>query len=171
MGAQRQRRPDRRDHEGRIVTLTGLVESYAEKHAAETATLRVKGVKAVAEEIEVKLPFSIKQGDAKITDAAVNRLTWYVLVPKDAVKVPVSKGWVTLTGDVHWHCQRDAAADALGTLWGVTRVSKQITIKPQANAANIKSDIIFALNRSWFSPEKTHVTAHDGKVRLTRTVS
>jgi osmotically-inducible protein OsmY len=153
-----------------IVTLMGSVESYAEKHAAETATLRVKDVKAVAEEIEVKLPFSVKHGDAEIADAAANRLAWNVSVPKDAVKVAVSKGWVTLTGDVHWHYQHDAAADAVRTLWGVTGVSNQIAIKPQANAANIKSDIMVALNRSWFSPEKIDVSAYDGKVTLTGTV-
>ncbi|MDZ4087871.1 MAG: BON domain-containing protein [Tabrizicola sp.] len=153
-----------------IVTLMGSVESYAEKHAAETATLRVKDVKAVAEEIEVKIPFSVKHGDAEIADAAVNRLTWNVSIPKDAVKVAVSNGWVTLTGDVHWHYQHDAAAEAVRTLWGVTGVSNQIAIKPQANAANIKSDIMVALNRSWFSPEKIDVSAYDGKVTLTGTV-
>ncbi len=84
-----------------VVTLMGSVETYAEKHAAETATLRVKDVKAVAEEIEVKLPFSVKHGDSEIASAAVDRLAWNVSVPKDAIKVTVSKGWVTLTGDVH----------------------------------------------------------------------
>jgi osmotically-inducible protein OsmY len=153
-----------------VVTLMGSVETYAEKHAAETATLRVKDVKAVAEEIEVKLPFSVKHGDAEIAAAAVDRLAWNVSVPKDAVKVAVSKGWVTLTGTVHWHYQHDAAADAVRTLWGVTGVSNQIAIKPQANANNIKSDIMVALHRSWFSPEKIDVSAYDGKVTLTGTV-
>ena len=153
-----------------IVTLMGSVETYAEKHGAETAALRVKDVKAVAEEIEVKLPFSVKHGDSEIAEAAVNRLAWDSSVPKDAVKVAVSKGWVTLTGDVHWHYQHDAAAATVRTLWGVTGVSNQIAIKPQANAGNIKSDIMIALNRSWFSPEKIDVSAHNGKVTLTGTV-
>lgn len=153
-----------------VVTLMGSVESYAEKHGAETAALRVKDVKAVAEEIEVKLPFSVKHGDSEIAEAAVNRLAWDSSVPKDAVKVTVSKGWVTLTGDVHWHYQHDAAADAVRTLWGVIGVSNQIAIKPQANANNIKSDIMIALHRSWFSPERIDVAAHDGKVTLTGTV-
>jgi osmotically-inducible protein OsmY len=153
-----------------VVTLMGSVETYAEKHAAETATLRVKDVKAVAEEIEVKLPFSVKHGDAEIAAAAVERLAWNVSVPKDAVKVAVSKGWVTLTGDVHWHYQHDAAADAVRTLWGVTGVSNQIAIKPMANANNIKSDIMVALNRSWFTPDNIGVATNDGKVTLTGTV-
>ncbi|SEN55586.1 Osmotically-inducible protein OsmY, contains BON domain [Loktanella fryxellensis] len=150
-----------------VVTLMGSVETYAEKHAAETATLRVKDVKAVAEEIEVKLPFDVKHGDSEIAAAAVERLSWSVSVPKDAVKVTVSKGWVTLTGIVHWHYQQAAAADAVRTLWGVTGVSNQVTIKPQANAGNIKVDIMSALHRSWFSPDNISVTAHDGRVTLT----
>ncbi len=153
-----------------IVTLMGSVETYAEKHAAETATLRVKDVKAVAEELEVKLPFTVKHGDAEIAAAAVERLAWNVSVPKDAVKVAVTKGWITLSGKVHWHYQHMAAADAVRTLWGVTGVSNQIAITPQANAGNIKSDIMGALNRSWFTPENIDVATNDGKVTLTGTV-
>ena len=150
-----------------ILTLMGAVDSYAEKHGAETAALRVK---AVAEEIEVKLPSHVQHGDAEIAEAAVNRLAWNVSVPKDAIKVTVSKGWVTLSGSVHWHYQHDAAADAVRTLWGVTGVSNRITIKPTANASNIKADIEDALNRSWFSPENISVTTRDGMVTLSGTV-
>jgi osmotically-inducible protein OsmY len=153
-----------------IVTLMGTVESYAEKHGAETAALRVKDVKAVAEEIEVKLPFSVNHGDSEIAEAAVNRLSWDSSVPKEAVKVAVSKGWVTLTGQVHWHFQHDAAADAVRTLWGVTGVSNQIGIKPHANAGDIKSDIMVALHRTWLTPEDIDVAVHDGHVTLTGTV-
>ena len=134
------------------------------------AALRVKDVKAVAEEIEVKLPFSVKHGDSEIAAAAVNRMDWNVSVPKDTVKVAVSKGWVTLSGQVHWHYQHDAAADAVRTLWGVTGVSNEISIKPRVNAGDIKSDIMVALNRSWFAPENIDVTARDGQVTLTGTV-
>lgn len=153
-----------------VVTLMGSVESYAEKHGAETAALRVKDVKAVAEEIEVKLPFSVKHGDSEIAEAAVNRLAWDSSVPRDEVKIAVTNGWVTLTGQVHWHYQHDAAADAVRTLWGVTGVSNQISIKPHANAGDIKSDIMIALNRSWFKPEHIEVAAYDGKVTLSGTV-
>jgi osmotically-inducible protein OsmY len=153
-----------------VVTLMGSVETYAEKHAAETATLRVKDVKAVAEEIEVKMPFSVKHGDAEIAAAAADRLAWNVSVPRDAIKVAVTKGGVTLTGDVNWHYQHDAAAEAVRTLWGVTGVSNQIAIKPMANAGDIKSDIMVALNRSWFTPENIDVVTNGGKVTLTGTV-
>jgi len=153
-----------------VVTLMGSVETYAEKHAAETAALRVKDVKAVAEEIEVKLPFSVKHGDSEIAAAALDRLAWNVSVPKDAVKVAVSKGFVTLTGNVNWHYQHDAAADAVRNLWGVTGVSNQIVIRPMADAGNIKSDIMIALHRSWFSPENIEVTTDNGRVTLTGSV-
>lgn len=153
-----------------VVTLMGSVETYAEKHAAETATLRVKDVKAVAEEIEVKLPFSVKHGDAEIAAAAVARLAWNVSLPRDAIKVTVTNGWVTLTGEVHWHYQHNAAADAVRTLWGVRGVSNHIAIKPQANAGNIKSDIMLALHRSWFAPNNIHVAANDGEVTLSGSV-
>src|ERR1700677_2606798 len=78
-----------------VVALTGHVGSYVEKHAAETAASRVKGVKAVAEEIEVKLPFEVKRGDEEIAAAAADRLAWDVAIPNDSVKVKVEKGWVT----------------------------------------------------------------------------
>lgn len=152
--------------ENGVVTLMGSVENYAEKHGAEMAALRVKDVKAVAEEIEVKLPFDVQHGDVEIAEAAANRLAWNVSVPKDMVKVAVSNGWVTLSGTVHWHFQHDAAAEAIRTLWGVTGVSNQIAIKPEADARDIKSDIMVALNRSWFTPENIQVTAQDGKVTL-----
>jgi osmotically-inducible protein OsmY len=153
-----------------VVTLMGHVESYAEKSAAERAARRVKDVKAVAEEIEVRLPFGIKRGDEEIASAAVNRLTWNVSVPKDAVKVQVEKGWITLTGEVDWHFQQEAAADEVRGLYGVVGVSNLITIKPSANASNIRDDIMVALHRSWFDPKTINVSVQGGKVRLTGTV-
>ena len=80
-----------------VVTLTGHVENYAQKLAAETAARRVKGVKTVAEEVEVRLPFDETRGDDEIAAAAIDRLAWGVSVPRDSVKVKVEKGWVTLS--------------------------------------------------------------------------
>ena len=85
---------------GGVVTLSGHVDSYAKKLAAETAARRVKGVKAVAEEIEVRLPFETKRSDEEIAAAAVSRLAWNVSVPRDSIGVKVEDGWVTLTGQV-----------------------------------------------------------------------
>ena len=81
---------------GGVVALTGHVESFVEKQAAETAAARVRGVKAVAEEIEVRLPFDTKRSDEEIAAAAIERLSWDVSVPRDAIKVRVEKGWAYL---------------------------------------------------------------------------
>ncbi|WGJ13240.1 BON domain-containing protein [Methylocapsa sp. D3K7] len=153
-----------------VVALMGHVESYSEKFAAEKATRRVKDVKAVVEELEVRLPFNVKHGDEEIASAAVNRLKWDSSVPKDAVKVKVEKGWVTLTGEVDWHYQQEAAADDVGGLWGVVGVSNEIIIKPKPNTSKIRDDIMVALDRSWFDPATINVTARGGKVTLTGTV-
>jgi osmotically-inducible protein OsmY len=154
-----------------VVTLTGRVESFAEKRAAEAATHRVKGVKAVAEEIEVQLSFGIKRSDGEIAAAAIERLAWDVSVPHDAVKAKVEKGWLTLMGEVDWYYQKNAAEQDVRRLFGVVGVTNQITIKPRVNTSNIMSDIILALHRSWlFDPNKIRVSAQGGKVWLTGTV-
>ena len=150
-----------------IVTLTGNVESYFEKSAAEKAARKVNDVKGVAEEIEVRLPFEVKHGDEEIAAAAVGRLKWSSTIPRDAVKVKVERGFVTLTGEVDWHYQQNAAADDVRGLWGVVGVSNQITLKPKPNVSNIQEKIKVALNRSWFDPAAINVFAHGGTVKLT----
>jgi osmotically-inducible protein OsmY len=154
-----------------VVSLMGHVESYSEKYAAEKATRRVKDVKAVAEELEVRLPYAIKHGDEDIASAAVTRLKWDSSVPIDAVKAKVEKGWVTLTGEVDWRYQHDAAADDVRGLWGVVGVSNDITIKPRPDTSKIKDNIMTALDRSWFDPATINVTARDGRVKLTGKVN
>jgi osmotically-inducible protein OsmY len=156
---------------GGVVTLSGHVDSYAKKLAAETAARRVKGVKAVAEEIEVRLPFDSQRSDEDIATAAIDRLAWNVSVPKDSVTVKVESGWVTLTGQVDWWYQRDAVEQDIRPLHGVRGVSNQVTIKPRVNTATLRDDITHALHRSWFfDPEYVHVRAEGGKVVLTGTV-
>ena len=154
------------------VTLTGHVESYGQKHAAEMATGRVKGVKAIAEEIEVRLPFEIKRDDADIATAAIDRLAWDTGTPRNAVKVKVEKGWLTPSGEVDWQFQREAAAREVRNLMGVRGVSNEITVKHHVDTANLGDDIQRALHRSvFFQPEKVHVTEKDGHIKLTGTVS
>jgi osmotically-inducible protein OsmY len=92
-----------------IVTLTGWVDSYTKKWAAEEIARRVRGVKAVADDIEVRLPGSSERTDADIAAAAARALEWDVTVPADKIHVTVSKGWVTLEGEVDWQYQREAA--------------------------------------------------------------
>jgi osmotically-inducible protein OsmY len=154
-----------------VITLSGHVDNYAKKHAAETAARRVKGVKAVAEEIEVRLPFDATRSDADIAAAAIERLSWNVSVPKDSVQVKVEKGWVTLTGQVDWWFQKEAAEHDIRPLHGVIGVSNQATVKPRVNTANLSDDITHALHRSWFfDPEAVHVRADGGRVVLSGSV-
>lgn len=154
------------------VTLTGHVQSYDQKHAAEMATGRVKGVKAIAEELEVRLPFEIKRDDADIATAAADRLAWDSGTPRNAVKVKVEKGWVTLSGEVDWHFQKEAAEREVRNLMGVVGVTNQVTMKPHVDTALLQDDIQRALHRSvFFQPENVHVSAHDGRVKLTGTVN
>ena len=153
-----------------VVTLSGHVESYRQKHAAEAAAGRVQGLKALAEEIEIRLPLHIKLGDDEIAAAALSSLSWDDSIPKDAVKVKVEKGFTTLTGKVDWYYQKQAAGDYIRSLSGVTGVSNQIEIEPWPNTANISDDIMRALHRSWFYDDNIKVSADGGKVRLTGTV-
>ena len=155
-----------------VVTLTGHVQSYPQKVAAERAAARVKGVKAVAEEIEVKLPYDIRRGDENIAGAAIERLTWDATVPPGAIEIRVEKGWITLNGEVDWYFQKEAAAQAVRTLIGVVGVSNLIEIKPTVNADDVGQNITRALHRSWFyDPNTIRVSAKGGKIKLTGQVT
>ncbi len=157
--------------ENGVITLSGHVTSYAQKRAAEEAARRVRGVEAVAEEIEVRLPFEAKRADDQIAAAALERLSWDTAVPRHAVQVTVDAGWVTLTGQVEWHYQREAAEEDIRSLAGVVAVTNDITIKPKVDCQNISDDITHALHRSWFfDPTTISVSGDDGKIRLTGTV-
>ena len=155
-----------------VITLTGHVNNYAHKMAAEKAVSRVKGVKAVAEEIEVKLPYDTKRSDEDIAAAAVDRLEWNSVVPDDAIKVKVENGWLTLTGSVDWRFERDAAEQDLRALSGVIGVTNKIVVKPDIKPANVKADIEQALHRSWYyDPNTIEVSAQGGAIKLTGFVS
>jgi osmotically-inducible protein OsmY len=155
-----------------VVTLSGHVDSFVQKHAAEDAARRVKGVHAVAEELEVKLAFDHQRGDDDIAAAALERLSWDVSVPRDAIALEVENGWVIMTGKVDRHFQSEAAEKALRPLAGVVGISNQVIIKPLVNASNIVDDIMHALHRSWFfDPHTIKVSAKDGDVRLTGVVT
>lgn len=130
-----------------VVTLTGHLDSFAEKHAAERAAQRVEGVKAVAVELDVRLPIGNKRHDNEIAAAAEAALKWHALVPRDRVKVMVEKGWITLSGEVDWDYQRNQAYKAVRPLTGVLGVTNEITLKPQVTPANITHRIQDALTR------------------------
>ena len=129
-----------------IVTLTGWVDSYLKKWSAEEAAHRVAGVKAVANDIEVKL--STERTDADIAEAAVHALEWDVSVPSDKIQVTVSKGWVTLKGEVEWQYQKQDAERVVRRLAGVMGVINLITVTPRTTPSELKKKIEHALVRN-----------------------
>jgi RNA polymerase sigma factor (sigma-70 family) len=150
-----------------VVTLTGHVDSYWEKWNAERAALRVSGVRAVANELEVRLPTSSERTDEDIARAAVSALAWSVVVPKDRVKVKVSRGWVTLEGTVEWKFQSTTAEAAVRNLVGVKGVTNLIEVKSKVSPAEVKSEIESALKRSAeLDAKRIRVEVDGGKVIL-----
>jgi osmotically-inducible protein OsmY len=131
-----------------IVTLTGHVASYAQKYAAERAAKRVLGVRAVANELDVKLPGSSRRTHEDIAAAAVSALKSNLSIPSNQIKVLVSDGVVKLEGEMEWQFQKDAAARAVRYLPGVIGVTNLITVKPRVAASEIKAKIEEALKRS-----------------------
>ncbi len=154
-----------------VVALTGHVDTYPQKHAAEMAVRRVKGVLAVADEIEVRLPGDSARSDEAIAAAAIERLSWDVTIPRDAIFVTVQAGWVTLNGTVDWYYEKEAAQAVIRPLVGVVGISNGVTIKPRVDTLQLSDTIVHALHRSWFfDPKAVHVTASGGSVRLTGNV-
>ena len=114
-----------------IVTLAGFVDSFVKKWAAEQAALRVRGVKAVANDIEVRLPISAERTDADVAAQVVRALEWDAMVPVEKIDVSVSKGWVTLRGEVEWQYQKRAAEEAVRRISGVRGVTNLLMVRPR----------------------------------------
>lgn len=154
-----------------VVTLTGWVDSYIKKWAAEEAAHRVRGVKALANDIEVRLAASSERTDPEIAAAAVRALEWDTVVPADRLKVSVSKGWVTLKGEVEWQYQKESAERDVRNLWGVKGVSNLIAVKPRVTAPELKAKIEEALVRSVKTDaQRITVDVQGNKVVLNGTV-
>jgi len=150
-----------------IVALTGYVSSYAEKYVAERAAKRVQGVKAVVNEIQVKLPGGSQRTDEDIAEAVTNALNSNLAVPADKILVTVSKGWVKLEGEVEWQFQKLAAENAVRFLPGVVGVTNLITVKPRVSPTALKARIEEALRRSAeMDAGNITVEAEGGKVTL-----
>ena len=122
-----------------IVTLTGWVDSFLKKWSAEDVALKVSGVKAVANDLEVKL--ASERTDADVAAAALRALEWDAFVPSDRVQVTVSKGWITLKGEVEWQYQKEDAERVVRRLAGVKGVSNLITVKPRVTPSDLKKKI------------------------------
>jgi osmotically-inducible protein OsmY len=129
-----------------VVILTGWVDSFLKKWAAEEAAHRVPGVKAVANDIEVRLPS--ERTDADIAAAAIRALEWDAGIPSDKIEVTVSKGWVTLKGEVEWQYQKEDAERVVRRLSGVKGVTNLIVVKPRTTASELKKKIEEALVRN-----------------------
>jgi len=154
-----------------VVTLRGDIKTFAEKAAAERVALRVYGVKAVANDLSVRLGTGLKRTDSEIAQAAVNVLTWNTQLPADQITVAVSAGWVTLKGTVDWNFQRDTAARIVRDLTGVVGVANGITVRSHVSVADVQSKIQAALKRSAeVDARRINVTATDGKVVLSGNV-
>jgi len=155
-----------------IVTLTGHVGTYAEKWEAEHAAQRVAGLLALTVEIEVRLPGPSKRTDVDIARSVENVMQWATDLPSDHVKVMVENSWITLTGEVDWDYQRQAAANAVRHLMGVRGVSCNIAIKPRVGSTAVKSDIEAALKRrATADAQNIDVEVHGTDVTLSGTAS
>jgi osmotically-inducible protein OsmY len=154
-----------------VVTLSGWVDSYTKRWAAEEAAHRVRGVKAVANNVEVRLPSSSERTDADLAEAVVRALEWDAFIPVDKLDVTVSKGWVTLKGEVEWQFEKDDAERVTRRLTGVKGVTNLIVVKPHVSPSDIKRKIEDALRRSAETDaQRIQVNVQGGKVILTGNV-
>jgi osmotically-inducible protein OsmY len=153
---------------GGVVTLTGYVRSYAEKCLAEQAAGRVLGVRAIADELQICYLSSHDDGDEALARRALAVIAWDLSVPKDRVRIGIEKGWVTLSGDVDWRFQMQAAEANIRNLPGVMGVSNAIEIKPKVGVCDVEKQIRAAFRRNAeFDAENIVVTADGRTVTLT----
>ena len=154
-----------------VVTLAGYVDSYADKWRAERVVSKIKGVKGVVNELEVRLSSSSQRTDPEIARAAVNVLQWNVLVPHDRIQVVVEDGWITLRGEVDWYYQKEEAERTVRNITGIKGVSNLITVAAVPAPSNVKQRITDALRRgAQFDAERITVEVTGHKAILKGTV-
>ncbi|MCE2798556.1 MAG: BON domain-containing protein [Planctomycetaceae bacterium] len=152
---------------GGVVSLAGHVLSFAEKYAAEKSAKRVYGVKAVANELDIRLHNGAMRSDEQIAQACLSALKNHSLVPYEKLKVVVSDGIVSLEGEVDWQYQRDAALNAVRDLIGVVSVTTRISIKARTLPKDVKNKIIAAFHRNAdIDARRIEVQTQEGKVVL-----
>jgi osmotically-inducible protein OsmY len=150
-----------------VVTLTGSIANYWQKKEVERVVKRVTGVKAVAEDLTIKLPGTAQRSDADIAQSVVSGLHFNVAVPLNCVQVTVENGWVTLEGEVDWQYQKSAAENAVKYLLGVKGVTNSVRIKPRASVADVKAKIESAFaRRAQLDANQIKVEATDNRVIL-----
>lgn len=131
-----------------IVTLSGMVDNYAQKIDAEKAVKKVTGVRAIAEDIQIGVSPVYKKTDTEIAESVMNALKWHAAVPEEKIKVKVEDGLVTLEGEVEWEFQRNSARNAVSNLLGVKNVINLIMVKPKVTAFDVRTKITQALHRT-----------------------
>jgi osmotically-inducible protein OsmY len=150
-----------------VVTLTGVVPTFAQKYAAEKVVERVAGVRAVAEDLQVRPADGFVHNDTDIAHAVVKALAWNIEVPADKIAATVQHGWITLKGEVSWNYQKTAAERAVRYLGGVKGIVNLIEVKPKASWREVKSKIEAALTRNAELDAKLiEVQTAGGKVTL-----
>jgi osmotically-inducible protein OsmY len=155
-----------------VVSLSGHVGSYLQRRAAEEAAQAVEGVKAVANDIVIELPFAAKRTDTQIAEAAVAALQSNVSIPSDRIKIYVREGWITLEGEVSTWYQKNAAELALTALHGIKGVSNNVVIRTKTSASDVQGKIAEAFRRrAQLDAEKVRVQVVDGTVTLEGEVS
>jgi osmotically-inducible protein OsmY len=154
-----------------VVTLTGVVNSYAKKLEAENAAKNVTGVKAIVEKIEIRFDNTWSKGDSDVANEVLNAFNWSWVVPKDKVKVTVEDGWVTLEGELQWNYQREAAKNAITNLMGIRGITNNIKIQTGTHNQVEKNAIENALARnSTINDRDIHVKVSGNSVTLTGSV-
>jgi osmotically-inducible protein OsmY len=131
-----------------VVTLSGHVDSYSKKLVAENAAKKIKGVKAIAEDIQIGVSPAYRKTDTDIATAVLNALKWHAAVQEEKVKIKVEDGYVKLEGEVEWEYQRNYAKSAIEHLEGVRSVLNFITVKPKVSPSEIQRKISAAFQRS-----------------------
>ena len=131
-----------------VVTLSGHVDSFTKKKAAEKAALRVAGVSAVAEDIVVRIGATDKKSDTEVAQAIITAIRWNNIIDENKIKVKVESGWVTLEGEVEWSFEKNAIEHTIENLIGVRGVSNLITISSKLKTTDIKQKITAAFHRS-----------------------
>ncbi len=150
-----------------VVTLTGHLDTYAEKHAVERAVQRVGGVRGIALELDVKLAPDHRRSDSEIAQAATTALQLNALLPVEGIRVEVENGHITLRGEVDWSYQQVSAAHSVRPLAGVRGLSNRISLKSRASSKDVAAQINAALARQ-ASREARHlsVDVSDGVATL-----
>jgi osmotically-inducible protein OsmY len=150
--------------ENGIVTLSGHVSSYPQKVNAERAAKGVKGVRAIAQEIQVRLDKHAGTAHDTLAERVLNIIDWSSDAPQNDIKVTVQKGWITLDGDVDWQYQKETLERAVHELSGVVGVNNRLALRPNAEVTDIRQRIEEALKRNAEIDDKNVFVRVDGDV-------